>query len=245
MSIANGTYTRTYSFDPDEGRMLVRFFIESIPDELASAREGRPIFKDQERVELMTPGNSLNIPVHIVTDEHRQRWPKQYEAFRKGMDIAVDGMPLEQWPILRRSQVLELKAMNFTTVEQLADMNDHATQRMMGGMRLRTLAKAFLDEAHAGAEFSRITAENERKDQEIAELKRAVAEQGQLLDRVSRQLVDLQSAPNPIQTFLPASVDPMEALRRAPEAPPPSSLADLPAPRRRGRPPSQQIESGV
>ena len=237
MTVQNGAYTRTYSFAPGDDRILPRFFIESIPDPLASEREGRPIFRDQERVELLSPGNTLNIPVEIVSDVHRERWAKQYAAFKQGIEMSGDGTPLEQWPILKRSQVLELKALNFFTVEDVAKMNDHACQRMMAGMRLRTLAKAFLDDAVAAAELSRVTAENERKNAEIHDLKTKVEQLSSLLNSVHADMQTMRNAPSPLATMIPGMSDPIEQARQAAgalETGGHSSLDSLPdAPRRR------------
>ena len=241
MPVANATYTRTNSFGPEHDGIVPRFFIESIPDELATAREGRPIFRDQERVELLTPGNSLNVPVQIVSNEHRTRWPKQYEAFRQGQEMSADGTPLEQWPILKRSQVLELKAMNLMTVEHVRDMNDHATQAFMGGLRLRQLAKSYLDDAEAGAALSKATADNERHLSAISELTRKLEEQGELLNRVHTELQTLRNAPSPIATHVPGMFDPIEQAKQSPEPAGGSSLDSLPAVRRGpGRPPGSK-----
>ncbi len=246
MSVQNGAYTRTNGFGQDDGRIIPRFFIESVADELASQRDGRPIFYDQERVELMIPGVSqYNIKVDIVSEDHRRRWPEQYRAFRAGQELAADGTPLEQWPILKRSHVLELKAMNFTTVEQLAEMDDQATQRIMGGMRIRTLAKAYIDDAQAGALLAKATADNDRKDARIAELESKVGELGSLLSQIHGEMQTMKNAPNPIAAFLPGMNDPAEQAKKNPEPSRPSSLDSLAAApeRRRGRPPKPQTET--
>lgn len=242
MSVQNGTFTRTNSFGPGDDRLIPRFHINSIPDPIATEREGRPIFRDREEVELISPGNPYNIPNEIVTDDHRRRWAREYEAFRKGIDISPEGTPLEQWPLLKPSQVKELKALDFATVEQVAGMNDHATQRFMGGMRLRTLAKAFLDEASHTAELSKATADNERKDQRIAELERKVEELSILLNSTHANLQELRNAPSPTATAVPMMFDPAERSKpMAAQESGPSSLGDLPEPRRRGRPPKEAV----
>ena len=70
-------------FAQENDRIVPRFFIESIEDQLASQREGRPIFYDQERVELMIPGISqYNIKVDIVDESHRNRWPDQSQEIQ-------------------------------------------------------------------------------------------------------------------------------------------------------------------
>lgn len=246
MSVPNGAFTRTTGFAPENDRIMPRFFIESVEDPLASQREGRPIFRDEERVELTIPGVSqYNIKVDIVNDSHRQRWPEQYKAFKAGMEISADGTPLEQWPILKRSQVLELKAMNFTTVEQVATMDDQTTQRFMGGMRLRTLAKSYIDDAEAGALLSKITADNDRKDQQIAELSRKVEELGSLLNSVHSTLQDTRNAQPALATYIPGMNDPAEQMKAPQPAAGPSSLDSLPAPRRGRKPMPRDAEGNI
>src|SRR6185312_14958555 len=74
-----------------------------------------------------------------------------------------------EWAILKRSQVLELKALGFKTVEHIARMDDQAIQRIgMGGRILRDRAKAFLDDAENIAQNSRLSADNERLMSEMA-----------------------------------------------------------------------------
>src|SRR5579872_6182176 len=103
MAVQNGAYTRTEGFSQQADRIVPRFFIESIEDPLASEREGRPKFKDQERVELLIPGVSqYNIKVDIVNEDHKRRWPDVYKAFKEGQEISANGTPLEQWSLLKR-----------------------------------------------------------------------------------------------------------------------------------------------
>jgi hypothetical protein len=213
--------------------------MEAVADEAGSAREGRPIYRQEERVQILLPG-SPNQPVFRVTDEHRQRWPDQYAAFRRGEEMAVEGTPLEEWSILKKNQVFELKAMNVFTVEQCASLSDQAVQRLgLNGHRLKERAQAFLDEAAHAALTERLAYENEQKDAQIAALRRQVEEQGALLSQVHTQLQALQNAPHPVAVHVPGSVDPVELAKVQGFAEPaaPSALDALPAPRRRGRPP--------
>lgn len=242
MSVANGSYTRTNNFGPGEARSYPRFYVEPVEDPLASAQNGRMICRDEERVEIILPGNPLTKPVHVVTDVHRQRWPEEYKAFKSGMEMAVDGTPLEQWPILRRSQVMELKAINFVTVEQVARADDNAIQRMgLGGRRLRELAIGYLDDAAAGAFATKLAAENDAKDAQISSLTRQVAELGELVRSMHSNMQAKADAPSTIDSVIPGMVDPIAmAAQRAPqEVAGGSSLDALPQRRGPGRPPKQ------
>jgi hypothetical protein len=239
MSVQNGAFTRTNSFGQGGDRNYPRFFIESIQDQLATEREGRPIFRDEERVEIIMPGNAHTRPVMRVTREHQEKWPKEYEAFKKGIEICADGTPLEEWPVLKKSMVLELKALGFQTVEHVASMDDLATQRIgMGGMGLRNRAKAYLDDAEAGKLTGQLQADNNRKDAQIAELSRKVEEMGTLVNRLHGELQGMKNAPDPIAAHIPGLIDPMEQGKHNPESSGGSSLDALSGPRR-GRPPKQ------
>jgi hypothetical protein len=216
-----------------------RFHMEAVVDEAASAREGRPIYRQEERVQILLPG-SPNQPVFRVDDSHRQRWPEQYAAFKRGEEMAIEGTPLEEWPILKKAQVFELKAQNIFTVEQCASLSDHALQKLgLTGHRLKERAIAFLDEAASQALNERLNYENDKMRAEIEALKRQNAEQGALLSQVHAQLQALQNAPHPVAVHVPGSVDPVELakVRGFEEPAAPSALEALPPPRRRGRPP--------
>lgn len=230
--LKNGSYTRTNG--APETNVYPEFFTDEVEDALASEREGRPIFRSVERVRIHLPGNPLTKPVHNVTNEHRERWPEQYAAFKRGEELAVDGTPLEAWALLKKAMVLELKALGFMTVEQVAGMSDQAMQRIpMYGRKIRELAEAFLDDAKRNALAAQLAADNERKDAEISRLSAQVEELGKQMQEMHTQLQSLRNAPSPIATHVPGLADPVEQARAAQPQPGPvqSSLADL-APRR-------------
>lgn len=237
MSVPNGTFTRTNSFGNDVARVIPMFFIESVPDEVASASAGRPIFRDEERVEIIFPGNPHTRPVKIVTDVERMKWPDQYKAFKAGQDVALDGTPIEEWPRLKRSQVLELKAVGFFTIESIAAMSDLAMQRIgLGGRQLAELAKAFLDDAERNKLNEQQNAVINRQDAELAALKNQIAQLTALYQPMHAELQALKNQPHPIASTIPGMLDPIEQAKMGfvpPQgAPATSSLADL-APRKR------------
>jgi hypothetical protein len=237
--MANVSYTRTNGADPrTSGSGWARFYMDTIPDEAASKREGRRIYKQEERVEITMPGNSFNIPVKEVTDEHRQRWPKEYEAFKAGLDPVANGIPLEDWPVLNRAQVLELKFLNFRTVEDVAGAADSALQRIgMGGFTLRDKARAYLDDAQAMELVEKITAENNALKSRLDVAEQQVSQMGEQLKMVHEQLQRLQNAPSPIATAVPAHSDPLASGGTVPPAAAaPSSLSSIqPTRGRRGK----------
>lgn len=233
-------FTRTEG-RPTTGRdpTIPRFHLEPVEDYAASAAAGRPIFTHEERVQLINPGNPSS-PVERVTDEHRRRWPEQYAAFKAGLEPSLNGTPLEQWPILNRGQVLEMKALNIHTVEQCADLNDLAIQRIgRGARRIKELAQAYLDDAKHMSVTSEAVERAERAEARVAALEAQLSELRPMLDKMHTEMMTMRNAPSAIATYVPAEHDPIAAAAQAQPAPAisQSSLSNLPEPRRRGRPP--------
>lgn len=238
--LSNGTYTRTEG--APAGGVYPRFYMEAVQDEIASANAGHACYRNEERVEIILPGNPLTCPVHRVNDEHRHRWAREYEAFKQGMEAAPDGIPIEEWPILNRAQVLELRGLKILTVEQMSQLPDTATQRAMGLAQLREKARAYLDDAAAVALTERISRENDGLRNEVATLRRQVEELGTLSTQMHAELMGMRNTPNPLGTTAPMMLDPLQAGRmmQAGEmgrGDPQSSLGQFAETRRRpGRP---------
>lgn len=241
-------YTRTMGA-PQASRdsTIPRFHIEAVPDPVASAAAGRPIFVSQERVQYINPGSS-NSPVDIVTDEHRQRWPDYYAKFRAGEEFSVTGTPLEHWSFLRRTNVMELKAIGIFSVEQCADLPDTAVQRIgMGGDAIRKAAKAYLDDAAAMSIVSEAIAAREAAEVRLAAMEKKLAELTPLLESVHAENMMLKNAAPPSQTYVPGMHDPIQASLQAQTQPvATSSLDSLSAPKPRGRPPmNREVPHGA
>ena len=132
-----------FTFDnKDTCRPLFR--MEAKQNKAKTLTEGRPIFDQVPFVTIISPGDTKNVPDTKVLDEHRQRWPKQWEAFQKGLEQPINGTPINQWPILNNAQVKELQALNIYTIEEVASLSDGDTQQTTGLMTLKQQAIAHL-----------------------------------------------------------------------------------------------------
>ena len=60
------------------------FFTEAVRMDFKSKQAGRDIFEDREFVRILIPGDRRSAPVEPVGDEHKKRWPREYEAFKAG-----------------------------------------------------------------------------------------------------------------------------------------------------------------
>lgn len=244
MAVPNGTYTRT-NLGQQDGSNHPRFFVDQVQDMVASENQGRPIFREEERVEIIMPGNPHTRPVARVSNEHRERWPKEYEAFKAGMEMSPEGTPLEEWPILKRSQVMELKALGFKTVEHVSNMDDLAIQRIgMGGRRLKELAEGFLDDAARIAMTTQLSAENERLVTEVADLRRQVVEMGALTQQTFAELQGIKNAPSAVLTNIPGMSDPIEQAKTGHQPQMATSSLDSIGSRRPGRKPMPRDANG-
>lgn len=143
------------------------FKMVPVENKAKSKEAGRPIFEDREYVEIIIPGSRNERPVRRVTEQDKDRWPREYAAFQRNHEQSEDGTPLEQWPRMTRSRVHELKAIGIFSVEDLAGLSD-ANVKNVGpdGYELRDAAKAFLQGDDTDALKKRI-AELEAENAEL------------------------------------------------------------------------------
>jgi hypothetical protein len=99
-------------------RVIPRFHIKAVRNNFLSAKEGREVWNDEEYVELIVPGDNKNIVDVRVKDEHRERWPTKYAAFKANMEAPESGTPLDEWAGVGRSQVMELNSVHIRAMEQ-------------------------------------------------------------------------------------------------------------------------------
>jgi hypothetical protein len=176
--------------DPSAPRApaIPRFKTEAVHLPYRSKEAGRPIYEDREFVEILIPGDRRSMAVEPVNDEHKARWPKEYEAFRAGKETPLTGTPLADWPnsSLTRARVEELAYFNIRTVEHLAQVNDTQLGNLgMGARALREAARKFLEVSLRGtgplerlvAENLSLKDENARLAAELADTRLAIAKE--------------------------------------------------------------------
>lgn len=194
--------SNTVSYGMDDG-MLVTFYEEPLYMEFMSKQVGHPIFQNRIMTRLIQPGNNKTVWVHQTkgikyemlldpdSGEYHTAWeeleqcedggvpePLKYaNAWKRFMrqGISADtGVPVEEWGAITKSYALSLKAMHVHTVEALAGLSDQAAQSIMGALKYRDLAKAYLDDR---ARTQIVAREQEKASQaleENAELKRQI-----------------------------------------------------------------------
>ena len=176
---------QTAEFNPDDFRssaqskmdegLLVKFFIKARPDQAATVKEGRPMFRDVEYVDIKVPGDRNSGVCRPARQGDLERFPRHYAAFKNRVsDDLIEGTPLAQWPLISRSQVEELSFANVKTVEQLVAMSDVNASQFMGMNVLKAKAKEWLKLAKENKSKADLAAQLKKRDDEIDELKAAV-----------------------------------------------------------------------
>lgn len=176
---------------------IPRFYIEPQRNNARSEADGVPRFDDVEFVEILIPGDRNSVAVQVVREEHRQRWPAAYAAFKANSEAPTDGTPLTELPGMTRSQAEELAFQHVRTIEVLASLSDDQASKAvsMGGFALRDRAKRYLDSTAGDAAAEKLAAENREKDAKIEAL------EAQMADLVKR----IEAMPQPTAPIVQAT----------------------------------------
>lgn len=118
--------------------IIPRFFIRNVKTE-----DG---FQQREYLQLLIPGDAKSSPEHLVDDRLRKRFAKNYQAFKEGRELPVDGTAIEHWLGADDHMTLLLRSMHLRTVEHVAEMTDTVKSAIgLGGGELQKRARAYLD----------------------------------------------------------------------------------------------------
>jgi len=174
----------------DDNHVIVEFYTKARENKRKSAAEGRPVFDNVEMVKIRFSGDKLrehHAPAHEVWSTVRQgmgdkgqqvtyaqRFPREYEAYKRQEEIAPSGTPIEELPNLTAAQRAELKSVNILTVEALAGLPSGKPLGMQGDTMI-DLAKTYLARAKDGAKDTELVNRLRNQDTEIADLKAQVA----------------------------------------------------------------------
>jgi hypothetical protein len=175
-------------FDPrnkfaGDEKLPVQFYMGTLPDDAATTREGRPIFRDIECIKIYNSKD--NVIDRPVRDTDKQRWPGAYNAWKLSgaSEPGASGTRLEHWPQMTRAQVEEYKYFKVFTVEQLAELPDTTVQKIMGAPQLRQKARLYVEAAKSEAPLLAMQQELDKRDGKIAQLEAEVARLAKLIEQ--------------------------------------------------------------
>lgn len=177
----------------DDAALIVQFYLHPVRQGAESEKAGRDIFKDQEYIWIRFAGDRTKEVKRPVDLQGRnghapdpERWPKAWMAFKNSQAQVQEGTPLEQFPVLGTSTVLNFKAYNIHTVEQLAAVSDALIHNLgTGAMDLREKAKAWLQAATDSSAVTKLTSENAQLRQDLEMVKAQLAEISKKKDKAA------------------------------------------------------------
>lgn len=166
-------FTQKGMSDADKA-LLVKFYLDSREDIHESRKEGRPVYRDMEIIDIRSPGNRSEARIRVATPRDKARFPEHYRMFKARIESGElekqTGTPLEEYPAISRSQVEELKFFHVHTVENLAGMTDATALDMRHGVRMKEEAIKWLEVAGNSAAAKKLQEDNEAKDKRISDL---------------------------------------------------------------------------
>lgn len=179
-------------FEADK-KLFVVFYTEPVRNEFETIKQGRPIFDDVHMIRIHTPG-SRDTTVGVAHEGYQRRFQRQWDQYIKGVDQTTSGTPLSAVPWLTGAQVAELSFFNIKSVEQLAGMPDNVANKFPNHFSLKNQAQHFLDAAKGAAPLLQMQEELAKRDDQIAEMKVALAALTAKLDAEAAAKKDAASA---------------------------------------------------
>ena len=159
-----------------DATMLVRFYKKPLKDDGASQREGRPIFKDVDYIEIRAPGAKDWYGDVYRPYKHGQRFGHHYDRWKQTEEQPeVAGTPLKEWGGVQASQIKELEYFNIHTVEQLAAMADTEAGKFMNGQSLKRAASEYIENNRGAAHVAEVKAELAEKDAQMLAMQEQMA----------------------------------------------------------------------
>ena len=177
----------------------VMFETITIEDPARTKAEGRICFKDQDYAVITVPGDKGNNKDKIesffekkeaemrngrVHPEWIKKWRADYESYKQGLEIPVDGTPIKGWKLISGSQQEELIRMNVRTVEALANLSDDGVRNFgMGAITLKQRAKAWIEQNGSKEADTLLLADLMKQVESLSGTVKALTEKNEELER--------------------------------------------------------------
>jgi uncharacterized coiled-coil protein SlyX len=161
--------------------LVVRFTMEARPDHEKSAEAGRAVYRDREYISILIPGDKTLSVFRPTIPSDKNRFPRQYAAFKNSQGEAVIGTPLIGWPQVTEAQRKELEYFNIRTVEALANVADGFASNMMGVQALKQAAQKFIAQSKDSAIVNKLNTELAQRDTLLATMQEQMASMAEKL----------------------------------------------------------------
>lgn len=165
------------------GGLFVQFYRGTKYDPIETAAQGFPVSKGVDYVKIGIAGEKDNTIFEIdekslttiggTSGRVDKRWPEAWRAYKEGRQQSMEGTSLEVLFPASPEVVMNLKANNIYTVQQLANYPDSSEFKF--GLTFKLRAQQFLD-GLKGNRFHEMEKIASDARNEVAELKAMVAQ---------------------------------------------------------------------
>lgn len=158
-------------------KLYISFRSLAVPDEDATAKEGIKRFRVADLIMIMVPGDKLNIVEREIREDDKERFADRYAKFKAGQsEEAAEGFPLQNWPLVDRAVVEELRYMGFRTVEQVAGASSGIIGKYPGFTQIQARAKNWLEAQQSAAPMEKLQNQLDEQSKQVAALMAQIAE---------------------------------------------------------------------
>lgn len=123
-----------------------------------------------ECVSLVVAGDDLTEASQPVDDQIRERFAKQYQDWKEGMETLA-GTSISEWKLITARQAAFLESLNIFNVEALSELSDYNVANVPDGRALRDKAARWLKTTAA----ANLADENAKMKAQLAEMKAELA----------------------------------------------------------------------
>lgn len=176
--------------DPRTGRYLTETNLSvsfrTVPqlDKGRTYFEGTPVYVDLDMITIIIPGDRNTVIDTMVTEDHKNRFPLEYQAFKAGKTAAETGTPLNVWFYLKPAEIKTLESAGIRTLEQLASLNDNVSGPLLGFVSFKRKAAEFLATLKDTSAANKLQEQLESSQAEVNVLKEQMA---QLMNMMAAQ----------------------------------------------------------
>jgi hypothetical protein len=156
--------------NPEGHTVPVEFVKRSVMDKVETEKTGIRKFKEVEFIKFYK--SKLSVFEEEVTEEHRQRYAKQYQQFKDKHKQKEEGIPIGMLPNISQTEIDNLEAHRIYTVERLSIASMNVLQQVgFGAIKLQERAKAYLQQSSSSElELKETKAKLEAMEKQIQEL---------------------------------------------------------------------------
>jgi hypothetical protein len=155
-------------------------FLHAEPNPKKSEEAKRLICDEIECAEVFPPGGERTVVK--LEESHKLEYAAEYAAWKATQAQPASGTPLSEWTMLPKSTCEELRYLGFSTVEQVAEANDAAKQKMGPLQNWCKKAKEWVDSA--GCKQNEVAALKEKAERLEKKVKKLEEQNEILIQRI-------------------------------------------------------------